>query len=80
MTPPRPWEMPEAEWRALVGRVLVSNKRTWNGANERRHALEQAGFFVGDGQAQGIGREGGQDIERQPRANTAHAEQQPEML
>ena len=37
---------PELAFRALVGRVLVSNKRTWNGATERRESLARAGLVL----------------------------------
>lgn len=35
---------PELAYRALTGRVLISNKRTWNGAVERQEALASAGI------------------------------------
>lgn len=37
---------PELAFRALSGRVLLSNKRTWNGAVERQEALETAGISL----------------------------------
>ncbi len=37
---------PELCFRALCGRVLMTPKRSWNGANERRAALEQAGIVL----------------------------------
>lgn len=35
---------PELTFRALAGRVLMSHKRTWNGASERREALATVGI------------------------------------
>lgn len=37
---------PELCFRALCGRVLMTPKRSWNGAGERRSALEQAGIVL----------------------------------
>ena len=37
---------PELAFRALSGRVLLSNKRTWNGAVERQEALEAANITL----------------------------------
>ncbi len=37
---------PELAFRALIGRVLLSNKRTWNGAAERRQALKSVGIVL----------------------------------
>lgn len=37
---------PELAFRALSGRVLLSNKRTWNGAVERQEALATVGLTL----------------------------------
>ena len=37
---------PELAFRALAGRVLLTSKRTWNGAVERQEALESAGIAL----------------------------------
>ncbi|MEL6712530.1 MAG: DUF429 domain-containing protein, partial [Planctomycetota bacterium] len=37
---------PELAFRSLVGRVLTTNKRTWNGAVERQEALASAGITL----------------------------------
>lgn len=37
---------PELSFRALRGETIVSNKRTWNGAFERRRVLEGAGISL----------------------------------
>ncbi len=37
---------PELAYRALSGRVLLSNKRTWNGAVERQEALASVGIHL----------------------------------
>lgn len=42
---PRVFEVhPELAFRALAGRVLLTSKRTWNGAQERQRSLAAAGL------------------------------------